>query len=105
MKLSAILPKLNPRALYIYLDEGGILLLAALNSIKELAKISAKIEMKRNELGMNQKEFARMMNVSQGMVSKWKSGEYKVIHTSFGRKSDLSKELEAVALLNTEVIA
>ncbi|MDD6570838.1 MAG: helix-turn-helix transcriptional regulator [Thermoflexaceae bacterium] len=109
-----------------------------INSIKELAKISAKIEMKRNELGMNQKEFARMMNVSQGMVSKWESGEYnftivtlkeicdnlglgfepyiyekkhfvndeyKVIHTSFGRKSDLSKELEAVALLNTEVIA
>lgn len=47
-----------------------------INSIKELAKISAKIEMKRNELGMTQKEFAKMMNVSQGMVSKWESGEY-----------------------------
>lgn len=47
-----------------------------INSIKELAVISAKIEMKRNELGMNQKEFAKMMGVSQGMVSKWESGEY-----------------------------
>lgn len=44
--------------------------------IKELALIAAKIEMKRNELGMNQKEFAKMMNVSQGMVSRWESGEY-----------------------------
>ena len=50
--------------------------------IKELAKISSKIEMKRNELGMNQKEFARMMNVSQGMVSKWESGEYNFTITT-----------------------
>lgn len=47
-----------------------------ISSIKELALVSARIEMKRNELGMSQKEFAKMMGVSQGMVSKWESGEY-----------------------------
>lgn len=50
--------------------------------IRELAIIAAKIEMKRNELGMNQKEFAKMMNVSQGMVSKWESGEYNFTVTT-----------------------
>ncbi len=41
-----------------------------------LARISADIELKRYELGMTQKEFAKYMDVSQGMVSKWESGEY-----------------------------
>jgi transcriptional regulator with XRE-family HTH domain len=45
-------------------------------SIKELAAISAMIERHRKELGMNQKQFAEYMGVSQGMVSKWESGEY-----------------------------
>lgn len=34
-----------------------------ISSIKELALVSARIEMKRNELGMSQKEFAKMMGV------------------------------------------
>jgi len=42
----------------------------------ELAKISAKIERCRLELGMTQAEFAEYMGVSQGMVSKWESREY-----------------------------
>lgn len=42
----------------------------------ELAKISAKIEMCRLDMGMTQKEFAAYMGVSQGMVSKWESREY-----------------------------
>jgi transcriptional regulator with XRE-family HTH domain len=42
----------------------------------ELANISAKIERRRIELGMTQKEFAEYMGVSQGMVSKWESREY-----------------------------
>ncbi|MBR5968675.1 MAG: helix-turn-helix domain-containing protein [Lachnospiraceae bacterium] len=42
----------------------------------ELAKISARLEMKRIDLGMTQKEFAEYMGVSQGMVSKWESREY-----------------------------
>ena len=45
-------------------------------SISELAKISARLEMKRLDLGMTQKEFAVFMGVSQGMVSKWESREY-----------------------------
>lgn len=43
---------------------------------KELAKISARIEMKRRELGLSQKQFAEKIGVSQGMISKWESGEY-----------------------------
>lgn len=43
---------------------------------KELALIAAKIEFKRHELSMTQAEFAAKMGVSQGMVSKWESGEY-----------------------------
>jgi DNA-binding transcriptional regulator YiaG len=42
----------------------------------ELAKISAKIERSRIDLGMTQKEFADYMGVSQSMVSKWESRDY-----------------------------
>jgi transcriptional regulator with XRE-family HTH domain len=42
----------------------------------ELAKISAKITKQRLDMGMTQREFADYMGVSQGMVSKWESGEY-----------------------------
>ena len=49
---------------------------AEAKSIIELAKISAKIERRRLELNMTQKEFATYMNVSQGMVSRWESREY-----------------------------
>ena len=47
-----------------------------LKSILELAQISGKIERRRIELGMTQKEFADYMGVTQGMVSKWESREY-----------------------------
>lgn len=40
---------------------------AEAKSIIELAKISAKIERRRLELNMTQKEFAAYMNVSQGV--------------------------------------
>ena len=49
---------------------------AEVKSIVELAKISARIERCRIELGMTQKEFAEYMGVSQGMISKWESREY-----------------------------
>jgi len=42
----------------------------------ELARISAKIERCRLDLGMTQIEFARFMGVTQQMVSKWESGDY-----------------------------
>ena len=37
--------------------------------------IGAEIVMKRREMGMNQKEFAKFMGVSQGLVSRWERGE------------------------------
>ena len=43
---------------------------------KQLAKISAIIVSNRLEKGMNQKQFAEFAGVSQGMISKWESGEY-----------------------------
>ena len=49
---------------------------AEVKSIIELAKISARLEMKRLDLGMTQKEFAQFMGVSQGMISKWESRDY-----------------------------
>ena len=45
-------------------------------TIVELARISARIERCRLELGMTQTEFAEYMGVSQGMVSRWESREY-----------------------------
>ena len=47
-----------------------------LESEKALALISAKIYLRRKELGMDQKEFAKLMGVSQSMISKWESEEY-----------------------------
>lgn len=43
---------------------------------KALAEISSGILQCRIESGMTQKQFAQFMNVSQGMVSKWESGDY-----------------------------
>ena len=41
-----------------------------------LAVISAKIYLRRIELGLDQKSFAKLMGVSQCMVSKWESENY-----------------------------
>ena len=46
------------------------LLLAGLKGM-----VSAAIAIKRKELNMSQKEFAASMGVSQGLVSRWESGE------------------------------
>ena len=43
---------------------------------KALAFISGELELKRLELKMSQKEFAKILGVTQGMVSKWESGIY-----------------------------
>lgn len=37
--------------------------------------IAAEISMKRQQLHLSQKAFAKMMNVSQGLVSRWERGE------------------------------
>ncbi len=41
-----------------------------------LGKISAFIINSRMEKNMSQAEFAKLMDVSQGMISKWESAEY-----------------------------
>ncbi len=50
--------------------------IATLNSIRLLTKISTKITMSRIDKKMNQTQFAKFMGVSQGMISKWESGDY-----------------------------
>lgn len=54
----------------------GCISKADLYSANVTAKISAFIANKRHEMNMTQKEFAEMMNVSQGMISKWESAQY-----------------------------
>ena len=49
---------------------------AEIKTTVELAKISARIERCRLDMGMTQKEFADDMGVTQGMVSKWESRDY-----------------------------
>lgn len=49
---------------------------AEVKTVVELAKISARIERCRIEMGLTQQEFAEYMGVTQGMVSKWESREY-----------------------------
>ena len=49
---------------------------ADISAARYLGKISAAIVKKRMELHMTQKEFAEYIKVSQGMVSKWESGDY-----------------------------
>ena len=43
---------------------------------RELGKISAIIAKERIDRGLNQKDFAKLLNVSQSMVSKWESENY-----------------------------
>lgn len=41
-----------------------------------ISDISSKITIERCDRDMTQKEFAKFMGVTQGMVSKWESGDY-----------------------------
>lgn len=45
-------------------------------TIKQLAQVAAKLQLKRLEKKLSQKDLAKKMGVTQGMVSKWESGEY-----------------------------
>lgn len=49
---------------------------AEISANKQLALISATITLWREEHRMTQTAFAKFMNVTQAMVSKWESGEY-----------------------------
>ena len=39
------------------------------------ALIAAEISMKRQDLGLSQKDLAKLMGVSQGLVSRWERGD------------------------------
>jgi len=57
-----------------WLSEG--LTEAEVKTTVELAKIPARIERCRLDMGMTQQEFAEYLGVTQGMVSKWEGREY-----------------------------
>lgn len=72
---------------------------AEVKTTVELAKISAKIERCRLDMGMTQKEFADYMGVTQGMVSKWESREYNFTIRSL---NEVCEKLEISVSLNIE---
>lgn len=57
-------------------DFGDYLSVSDITAAKLLAKISETIVKKRIDMEMTQKEFAKHLNVSQSMVSKWESENY-----------------------------
>ncbi len=72
---------------------------AEIKTIVELAKISAKIEKSRLDLGMTQIEFARFMGVTQGMVSKWESRDYNFTIRSI---NEICQKLDLTLTVNIE---
>lgn len=61
-----------------------------IKKIKLLSHISSQIELCRVEKKMTQIEFANYMGVTQGMVSKWESGNYNFTVESL---TDISEKL------------
>ncbi|MDD6311997.1 MAG: helix-turn-helix transcriptional regulator [Firmicutes bacterium] len=53
-----------------------------------IAEVSGRIIMERNKRGLSQKQFAEFMGVSQGMISKWESGEYNFTVESIAKISE-----------------
>ena len=49
---------------------------ADLLEIELMSEVAADISIARVKRDMNQKQFAEYMGVTQGMISKWESGEY-----------------------------
>lgn len=60
----------------LFKDFTDYLSVADILAAKTLTKISVIISKSRIDMGMNQKEFAEFMEVSQSMVSKWESEDY-----------------------------
>lgn len=62
---------------------------------EQLAKVSTAIAKKRIEMNMNQIDFAKFMDVSQGMISKWESEEYNFTVETLAKISEkLDLELD-----------
>ena len=53
-----------------------------LEAEKILSIISAQIQLKRIEMNLDQKQFAKLLGVTQGMVSRWESGCYNFTITT-----------------------
>ncbi len=83
---------------------------AEIKSAINLAKISARIERCRLDMGMTQQEFADYLGVTQGMVSKWEGREYNFTIKTLNEicekvKLDLNISLDRPStVLNYEII-
>lgn len=73
-----------------------------LYTIREQVNISATILKKRIDLGMNQKQFAEFMRVSQGMVSKWESSDYNFTIEAISNICDKLNLIFHVEITNQE---
>ena len=68
---------MKPKTMQDYFQQAQAYITKAdLYSSKVMADISVALIHKRLSLNMSQKEFAKLMGVSQGMISKWESGAY-----------------------------
>lgn len=70
---------------------------ADINASRYLGEISAAIVKKRMELNMTQKEFAKHIKVSQGMISKWEGGDYNF---SIKSLAELAEKLDMELYVN-----
>ena len=70
---------------------------ADINASRYLGEISAAIVKKRMKLNMTQKEFAKHIKVSQGMISKWEGGDYNF---SIKSLAELAEKLDMELYVN-----
>ena len=70
---------------------------ADINASRYLGEISSAIVKKRMELNMTQKEFAKHIKVSQGMISKWEGGDYNF---SIKSLAELAEKLDIELYVN-----
>ena len=86
----------------LFKEMANYISLAEAHYNKLTAKISANILKTRVNMGMNQVQFAKYMNVSQGMVSKWESGDYNFTIKSLceiGEKLNLDLDITVSKML------
>ena len=72
---------------------------AELMTCNTLAKLSCLIANKRISMGMDQKEFAQFMEVSEYMVSRWERGDYDFTISLLAHIAD-KFDMDIVDLIN-----
>lgn len=81
----------------------AVLTPAEIEANNQLALISAAIELWRVDHHMTQADFAKHMNVTQAMISKWESGEYNFsVKTLAEISAKLGMSLETLFCGNLE---